>query len=287
MDQQNDPNPSLRFSLAYVTDPQLVEDRKRARVRMAALFRSLGFFDHDEHYAAEIALQIGVRVPVHINYHDFDRFFENFPIGEILDALTAIFGAIPDEHDKRSWLSGLATIFAEERLSYRLTQQGGVRRLIDKEFDRNLASAISTLSSSRYSAVRAEVERILPLLSEHPSANKAAIRATFDAAETLFKLTFRAAPRLATGDASKFLEPALQRMANSDAAAQSASLKMLKAFLDWIEAAHVYRHAQALEEPVEPPLGLTILLISTGVANVRWLAEIDAAVNGPESASQG
>jgi len=93
--------------------------------------------------------------------------------------------------------------------------------------------------------------------------------------ECLFRLIFPSAPRLTAAEAQQ-LQPILQKMLDADAAALSASIKILNAFRDWIDAAHVFRHEQGIEEPAQPPIGLTIAIVSIGSSFLRWLAEVDA-----------
>jgi len=47
--------------------------------------------------------------------------------------------------------------------------------------------------------------------------------------------------------------------------------------MDWIEAAHFYRHEPGMEEPAQPPLELAIELVSVGAAFIRRLAGLDAS----------
>jgi hypothetical protein len=118
--------------------------------------------------------------------------------------------------------------------------------------------------------------RTQPVLAKVPPDGTTAIRATFGAAEILFKLIFPNSPRLAAGEADK-LEPLLQRLYAADKVATSAAGKLLSAFKDWIDASHVYRHEAGHEEPVQPPLPLALHLVSVGASSVRWLAELDAS----------
>lgn len=54
----------------------------------------------------------------------------------------------------------------------------------------------------------------------------------------------------------------------------------IEEFKKWITSANNYRHGQATETIDEPPLTLAILIISTGVAYLRWLAELDSLTQG-------
>lgn len=107
---------------------------------------------------------------------------------------------------------------------------------------------------------------------------KGAIRATFGAAEGLFRLMFSNSPRLTAQEAQHKLEPLLQRSHAADKVATSAAGKLLSAFKDWIDAAHVYRHEAGREEPMQPPLTLAVQVVSVGATFIRSLAELDNAV---------
>ena len=279
MAEADEPDPSLRFSLAYLREPALVEDSARARARIAALFQVLGFFkQEDAVYAQLLQLRAGIKVPERVNYYDFDGFFEKGPLRDVLDAITVIFQARRDPGRERAWARGVSQIFVEEGLAYVVNAAGGVRRTVDKEFDRNLSSTIEGLGQARYTAVRGSLDDCLARLSEVPPANRQAIRASFDAAETLFRLAFPKAPRLGGAEIKVYVEPVLGLLTGGNPTAHRAAQKMANAFSDWVDAAHFYRHAQGVEEPDEPPLGFTVLLVSTGISFVRWLGEIDGAL---------
>jgi hypothetical protein len=46
------------------------------------------------------------------------------------------------------------------------------------------------------------------------------------------------------------------------------------------DAAHFYRHEAGHEEPVQPPLTLAVQMVSHGATFLRWLAEMDATLQG-------
>jgi hypothetical protein len=106
-----------------------------------------------------------------------------------------------------------------------------------------------------------------------PPDGKSAIRNTFFAAEGLFKLMFPKSPRLTAQEAQK-LETPLKSVYASNPVALSAATKLLNGFKDWIDAAHFYRHEAGHEEPTQPPLTLSLQMISQGAAFIRWLAEL-------------
>jgi hypothetical protein len=54
---------------------------------------------------------------------------------------------------------------------------------------------------------------------------------------------------------------------------------MVASFSEWVDGAHPYRHEHG-EEVAQPPLELAVNLLSLGITNVRWLAELDAQSMG-------
>jgi hypothetical protein len=42
----------------------------------------------------------------------------------------------------------------------------------------------------------------------------------------------------------------------------------------WVNSLHIYRHGQGTEEPVAPPLGFAIYVVSSGSAWLRFLLQI-------------
>jgi hypothetical protein len=130
-------------------------------------------------------------------------------------------------------------IFQEENVHYRVDERGGVHFRFDQEFEHNRATTIATLQSARYRAALTAFELGMAALAKGPPDGKTAIRSTFAAAEGLFRLMFANSPRLTAGEAQK-LELLLQKTYQKEA--MSAASKLLSAFKDWIEAAHVYRH---------------------------------------------
>ena len=116
-------------------------------------------------------------------------------------------------------------------------------------------------------------------LGEAPPDGKRAIRAVFSSAEGLFRLMFPNSPRLTAGEVQKH-EPLLQQLHAKDQKAKGAASKLLHSFKGWIDAAHFYRHEAGQEEPAQPPLTLTVQMVSVGASFVRWLAELDIASPG-------
>jgi len=109
---------------------------------------------------------------------------------------------------------------------------------------------------------------------------KTAIRNVFEAAEGLFRLMFKNAPRL-TADQAARLEPIIQKRYSSDGTASGAVTKLIASFKDWIDACQFYRHEPGQPEIHQPPIELAIHLISVGAAFIRLLMELDENEDSP------
>ena len=105
---------------------------------------------------------------------------------------------------------------------------------------------------------------------------KNSIRAVFDSAEGLFKLMFPNETRLTASAARRQLLPVVQRIYAGDPPALTSASKMVASFSEWVDGAHPYRHEHGSEEVAQPPLELAVNLLSLGITNVRWIAELDA-----------
>jgi len=205
-------------------------------------------------------------------------------IKDVLDLVTIAYRHL--EQKKRrgihnlsapeEWIEGINRIFLEENVSYKADRAGGIHFVVDEEYARNTAASISALQNPRYANALHAFEEVTNALNEIPPNGKRAIRSVFASAESLFRLMLPDAPRLGRREAES-LRPVLQRMYAGDKPALSASAKLLNAFQDWVEAAHFYRHEPGMvDEIAQPPLALTIHVVSVGASHLRWLAEIDA-----------
>ena len=267
-----------------------MSDSPKMRRRLAALIHHLraGFGDLGD----AVARIQGVVVPWEYGCHNWEKFLRTAPLSEVLD-LVSIGTTVLENYARQNlrfsdrdiweiWIEPVRVIFAEENVSYRVNDYGAVRYAIDDEFDHNRQVTISALSADRYRSARANFEAAHAALSEVPQKRKQAVRDVFSAIEGLFRLMFHNAPRLAGDQIDKFLVPMALNM-TADPTAKRATTKLLDSFQEWVDAAHFYHHEEGVAEPTEPPLELTVLLVSTGASWLRWLAEIDTA-NQPASA---
>jgi hypothetical protein len=270
--------PGERFSALYVRPGDPTPDSSRARHRVGALFRETVFNNHTEQLAGYLGQELGIPVPRDGRHSsDWQQFIRECRTPAFLDTISLVyrylFFHVGDE-TANQWRDVVKRVFAEENLAYDIDDVGGVHPAIDREFQRNSASAIAGLESDRYDNVRELFEQAANHLSGDPPNYVKAWRAMFSAVEALFGLMFPYV-RLTAEDIDRRLQPVVQRAYASDAAAQRAAQRMVAAFRDWVEASHIYRHQPGAAEPAEPPADVAILAISLGASLLRWLAGLD------------
>jgi hypothetical protein len=266
-----------RFSQLYIDTPAPLSDDPRARRRLAKLVATVFSSDHETHQLTEhLEQELGVEVSVIRSPH-WTRFFSSCNLRDFLDAITLVY-----DFDRKNnlgqatrWREQARRIFSEERLAYAIDDKCVVHPAVDQEFQRNRHATVVALQLPRYANSLAAFERVSDELSAQPPNGKDAWRAVFSALEGLFKLMFPSVPRLTATTANAQLAPMLQRLYVADPIAMRAAAGQLAAFRDWVDASHNYRHEQGSEEPIQPPIDLAILSISTGAAYLRWLITID------------
>lgn len=170
-------------------------------------------------------------------------------------------------------------IFQEEHVTYRADNRGVVRFAVDPEFEANHAATLAGLGQSRFANAASNFDEAYKELSKTPPDGKGAIRATFDAAENVFKVMFKGETRLTSSAVRKQLAPVIQRLYSGNGPATAAASKQVDAFCDWVNGCHNYRHEHDQEDVIEPPLEIAVLFVSTGGAYIRWLIDIDAQTN--------
>jgi hypothetical protein len=270
--------PRERFSILYVRPEGPTPDSPRARHRVGVLFRETVFKNHSEQLACYLGQELGVPVPGDGRHSsDWQQFIRECRTPEFLDAITLVYRCLfyhASGETANQWRDVVKRIFAEENLAYEIDDVGGVHPAIDREFQRNSASAIAGLQSDRYDNVRELFEQASNHLSGDSPNYMQAWRTMFSAMEALFTLMFPYV-RLTAEDIDRRLRPVVQRAYASDAAAQRAAQRMVAGFRDWVEASHIYRHQPGAAEPAQPPADVAILAISSGASLLRWLAGLD------------
>jgi len=229
-----------RFSHVYLDRGELVGDSDRMRVRMQSLFMRLQSLTQTSIVEDDLGVE----------FHSWRTFFRQAKMRDILDFVTVVYHRLTrlqyvGDLKSREWLAGVAQIFAEENIHYRVDQSGGVNFYFDDEFARAGAAAIAILSKPRYANSLDAFNKSLASLREAPPDGKGAIRATFTAIEGLFCLMFPAVNRLSSGEAQR-LKPLIER--------------------------------SYIGVVAQPPLTLAVYLVSCGAAHLRWLAELDASL---------
>ena len=271
-----------RFSHVYAARGEPTPDSPRMRRRLASLIGRWDILRNDD-FNRVVEQKLGIASP----WSSSDTWIDllaKWELVDVLDLVTVTYGYLTDRGmagARELWVQEVREIFAEENVHYTVDEVGGVHFKYDEELARNTAAAIAALQSPRYANARDNYEKSLAALSGAPPDFKTSIRANFAAVEAVFKLLLPSAPRL-TAAAVENLTPLLQKTLAGDGTAQGAGAKMLGAFKDWVDAAHVYRHEQGHEEPTQPPTALAISILSVGATYLRWLAETNSALQQAE-----
>jgi hypothetical protein len=233
-------------------------------------------------FASIFAAELGVRVPSSSWGYDYDEFWEDAEARDILDAITVVYRVLQIKgHNTRakSWCDTIARIFREENVGYRLDEEAGVHFALDQEFEISRAATVAGLGRHRYAAASKAFQEAHSALDRDPPDGRSAIRHTFDALETVFKLSLgNKVSRLGAIEIEKHLRPIA--LENHSGAARNAASAFMSSFVDWVNACHHYRHAEGIEQPEQPPMSVTVLAVSTGASFLRWLVELD---NSPSS----
>lgn len=267
-----DNSEGLRFSQNYLRRGEPVRDSARMRRRLLRAFcdgQSINVIS-----AAQVEAETGTVIPWTGYGHNWEVYFGNCELRDLLDTITLVARGL-NTADRQYWIESTARIFREENAGYRIDNKGGVHFAVDSEFSSNQASAIAALQGPRYGAALDHFEAAQNALDATPMRTRDAIRQTFEAVETVFRLMFPDASNLGSADAARKLQPLLLKLPNGTE--RDSSLRLLASFKEWINSAHNYRHGQGVEEPDNPSLQLTVLSVSGGAGFLRWLAELDTA----------
>jgi len=281
-----------RFSHAYLDRDKPSNDSPTMRRRLAALIPSLPDLND---FGAELPRELGVDVPSSQWGYYWVDFFRDCDLTVALDTMTIAWRflkrkestGIHDISAPDKLIGETARIFREENVSYRIDALAGVHLSVDIEFEANRQATIATLTGSRYANVLDSIEKAHSRLTEIPPNGKDAVRTVFAAAEGLFKLMFHKETRLTASAARRQLLPVVQRIYAGDPPALTSASKMVASFSEWVDGAHPYRHEYGSEEVAQPPLELAVNLLSLGITNVRWLAELDAQWQSRTAAEGG
>lgn len=263
----------VRFSLNYLVQPELLPDSLRMRRRIGSLVFRYG--------GDELVVLLNRRLGTAISYSNcsyefvWPRHFETTELRDVLDAITIVAWRSGDLVP--AYINEARKIFQEEQVRYRIDDKGGVHFAVDHAFELARIATVSALGAPRYNGVREALDKAYTALDQTPPDGKAAIRATFFACESLFRLTYPSAHQLGVAEMNKYLKAAVDQRYDGQKPALYAAQKQLRQFLDWVEGAHFYRHEPGTEEPSQPPLELAVHYVTAGTAWLRWMHGFDAA----------
>ena len=261
-----------RFSQVYLDKGVPVNDSIRMRNRLSAAFEEM-LHDYQSQIVKVIHKETGVKVPFRYSSYMFDEFIEKCDIRDLLDSITLIFQYLMNSarfSSAEQWHQFVTRVFKEENVGYGLDKKGGVHFFIDEEHERNKLSLIAGLG--KQPAVKEAFEKAHSFLDQDPSDTSSAVRSAFEALEILYKHIVNAEgkDRLnATGVQSRLKPRLLQSLANNKIASQAAD-HLLDGLCDWIDAGHIYRHGQKVQEPLPPPLDLAVIFISQCASYIRY-----------------
>jgi hypothetical protein len=271
----------LPFNQLYLQRPEPTQESTKARKRIAAYVQD----EIDYGTLKKIAQTLRQELAASVDANSIGKYVLGCPQSDFLSAITHIYDDLPPYEQyttgrpKIEWLSFVSRVFAQESLTFVIDPKGGVHPAPDLEFIAVRISTITALANPRYEAARVFFDRSLTELKS-PLTHSTAIRHTFDACENIFKLMFKSCSRLGDTEIEKSLRPQLkQLLAAHDFDASSA---MANAFKAWTTAAHQFRHAAGTESPLPASYDLTVLMISTGAAHIRWLVSIDKLMLGKQ-----
>lgn len=273
-----------RFSQIYLRPPELLPDSERARRRIGHLIAE--YMDKDS-FGVVLARKLGIPVPHNYSYSSsWPGIIAKMELRDFLDSITVLYGSLQNKFQAEKsrilrgrFLQGAREIFREENVGYWIDDECGVHLKVDAAFEGERASLILGLESARYNNVRSNVDATFQALDETPADYKRAVRSIFSAAEGLFKLTFKKPQQMNSGEIQTHLKPAIDRIYASDVYALRCSQKQCESLRDWVDGAHFYRHEAGSAEPSPPPPETAILMVSQGMAYIRWLAFIDKMTN--------
>jgi len=205
-------------------------DSDRARRRIGALFHESVFAGHIEQLASYCAQGLGIPLPNTGSYPShWHRFVRECHVGEFLDVVTMsyryLFWHVSDGA-ANWWRDVVRKIFSEENLAYEIDSVGGVHPKIDREFQRNMGSAVAGFESERYQGVRDLLAAVEKNLNSIPPNYRQACRSSVSAVEVLFSVMFPYAV-LTPEEIDRRLVPLLERAYDGDPVAQTAALSLV------------------------------------------------------------
>lgn len=263
--------PGEVYSRVYHAPALAEQDSERMRRRLYELWRQE---DGDTARFAPL-LMAETGVSIRRQYHGFniELFFLEAELRDVFDAITHFWRSQAGTAKQR-WAAGVARIFSQEHVAYRLTEVCTVRRTFDDAFDFVVQAAVAGLGRPKHNNSRHKFQAAQDAWSRSQPDFLGAVRSLFDACENTFKQTFEGADRLAGDRMEAHLKPVIEAR-YADRALDVAKL-LIKHYREWVAAMHFYRHADGTPDPAPPPPELSVALITTGIGFLRYLLEMDS-----------
>jgi hypothetical protein len=275
-----------RFSQLYLERGTPQDDSVKLRRRIGSFFKN-EMSDYGREAGKEIESGIGTDHHFSGYSSQVTDYLVRCSANDFRDAITVIHTAISrvyaserytsHERSMRRWREFCSAAFIEENVAYRVDAKCIVHPFVDEEFSQAVSSLIRGLQDPRLGAVRAEVVTSIDALGGRSADHKAAIRAAFEAVEIYTKLTVTTCTvqRLNRNIVSEHLVRTIVARPEYRGPAGKAVTHFGESMVNWIDACHVYRHGQQVNEPSPPPPDLAVALVSAGLGHLRWL--LDAA----------
>jgi hypothetical protein len=266
----------IKFSQVYLDMGAPVNDSPRVRNRVSAFYWEI-LTDDSIKLVSLIHKETGAKVPFLTSSYSLSSFFERCETRDFLDSITIIYKYFIENkkpYKAKQWYKFISRIFKEENLGYRLDDQGGVHFYIDEEFERARASVISGLSN--HPAVNDSFSKAYAFLDATPPDTSSAVKSIFEALEILYKHIVKAEgkDRLNSHGVQKKIKQLFQEFHKSNPIEVTATDHLMDSFCDWIEAGHMYRHGQKVDEPAPPSLDFAVLYVSQGASYLRALLKL-------------
>lgn len=266
----------LRFSHVYLKRDSILRDSIRFRKRLGGYY-----WEHLNDYTGKIAgniqREIGIDIPFQFSSYSIPDLFEKAELRDLLDSITIIYKLLFDDKSyiAKGWLQFVQRAMQEENLGYRMDAQGGVHYHVDQEFEINRTLTLKCLGDNKYAAVIETFEDSYKILDSSPPDTKDAIRSIFESVEILYKIIIDAQgkDRLSSKGIQNNIKPLLSKLYTDDTVIICAE-QIMDSLCDWIDAGHMYRHGQKVEELVPPPIDVAVNIISMGATYIRWLVSL-------------
>ena len=262
----------VRFSQVYLDRSTPVNDSVRMRNRISAIYWDMLSNDKND-LISLIQKETGAKVPFTGASFSISNFFETAEIRDLLDSITIIYNYYVKSQRYKAiqWHTFISRVLREENVGYRLDGSGGVHFFVDEEFDRNRVSLIFGLTSQP--AVSELFSKAYSFLDASPPDTSSAVKAIFEAIEVLYKHLVDAGGKdiLNSYGIQNKIKPLFQQAHNENPIEAKALDHMMDSLCDWIDAGHMYRHGQKVEEPAPPTLEFAVLYLSQGASYLRLL----------------